>query len=53
VSEKKKAMTVKEAIKLLEAMPNKELAILIDCPYCGKGSQFAFVDECVVLRSKP
>lgn len=44
-------MTVKEAIKLLQAMPDKEMKLMIDCPYCGKGNQLASIDECVVLSA--
>ena len=47
-----KGMTVKQAIKLLEAMPDKELKLMIDCPYCGKGNQLATISECVVLAAK-
>lgn len=32
-------MTVKKAIELLQAMPDKTLKLMIDCPYCGKGNQ--------------
>jgi len=49
----KKVLTVKEVIKLLEAMPDKEMTLMIDCPYCGKGNQLASVGECVILRSEP
>ena len=45
-------MTVKEAIELLKKMPDKEVVILIDCPYCGRGSQLGKVDQCVLLESK-
>jgi hypothetical protein len=48
---RKRGMTVKEAIKLLEAMPDKELMLMIDCPYCGKGNQLSTISECVVLSS--
>jgi len=43
-------VTVAEAIKILQEMPDKEIAILVDCPYCGRGTQLATVIECVVLR---
>lgn len=45
-------MTVKEAIELLSKMPDKEVAVLIDCPFCGKGSQLEKIDQCVLLESK-
>ena len=48
----KKPLTVKQVIKLLEALPDKEMALMVDCPSCGKGSQLASIDECVVLRSE-
>ena len=35
VRRKQKFLTVREVIKLLEAMPDKEMAMMIDCPYCG------------------
>ena len=53
VRRKQKFLTVREVIKLLEAMPDKEMAMMIDCPYCGKGNQLASIAECVVLRSAP
>jgi hypothetical protein len=46
-------MTVKQAIKMLEAMPDKEMKVMIDCPYCGKGNQLSSINECVVLSSPP
>ena len=46
---KAKGLTVKQAIKMLQKLPDKELKLLIDCPFCGKGSQIAAIDECVVL----
>jgi hypothetical protein len=46
------SLTVKRAIELLQAMPDKEMKVLIDCPYCGKGNQLASITECVVLSSK-
>lgn len=45
-------MTVKEAIKWLEKLPDKELELLIDCPFCGKGCQLAKMSEAVILRSE-
>jgi hypothetical protein len=45
-------MTVKEAIKLLSLMPDKDLVILIDCPYCGQGNQLEKIDQCVLLEGK-
>ena len=50
--EKAGSMTVKEAILLLEKMPDKTMEILVDCPQCGRGRQLAAIDECVVLRSE-
>lgn len=46
-----KGMTVKQVIKLLEALPNKEIKLTIDCPYCGRGNQLAEIGERVVLTS--
>jgi len=43
--------TVKQVIKLLEAMPDKQMKIMIDCPYCGRGNQLSSVGECVILSS--
>jgi hypothetical protein len=43
-------MTVRRAIELLEAMPDKGLMLMIDCPYCGRGNQLAEIAECVVLK---
>jgi hypothetical protein len=51
-AEGEEVVTVKEAIKLLERMPDKEVAVLVDCPYCGKGSQLEKIDQCVLLESK-
>lgn len=45
-------MTVEQAIKLLQKIPDKKLKLLIDCPYCGKGNQLVTIDDCVVLGSK-
>jgi hypothetical protein len=50
-TKRKRFLTVREVIKLLEAMPDKEMTMMIDCPYCGKGNQLASIAECVVLRS--
>lgn len=50
-STKPKALTVREAIALLQAMPDKALKMMIDCPYCGKGNQLSAIHECVVLSS--
>jgi hypothetical protein len=46
-----KAMTVARVIKLLQAMPDKQMKVMIDCPYCGKGNQLSSINECVVLSS--
>ena len=46
-------MTVKEAIEILSQLPDKEMLLMVDCPHCGRGSQLAAVEECVVLKSKP
>lgn len=45
-------MTVKEAIKFLTKLPDKEICLMVDCPYCGKGSQLAKIYEAVILESK-
>jgi hypothetical protein len=45
-------MTVKQAIELLSKMPDKDVAVLVDCPYCGRGSQLEKIDQCVLLESK-
>ena len=44
---------VKEAIALLSKMPDKEMTMMVDCPYCGRANQLATIGEVVVLRSKP
>ena len=44
-------MTVKEAISFLNELPDKDIEMLIDCPYCGRGNQLARVEEAVILRS--
>jgi len=46
-------MTVKEAIALLKKMPDHNLEMMVDCPYCGSGNQLASIEECVVLRTQP
>lgn len=46
-------MTVREAIELLSKMPDKEVAVFIDCPHCGRGNQLAKIDQCVLLESEP
>jgi hypothetical protein len=43
-------MTVQEAIDILTAMPDKAIALMIDCPYCGRGNQLAEISEYVVLK---
>ena len=48
-----KPLTVKQAIKLLSKIADKELRVLIDCPYCGKGNQISAITECVVLSAQP
>lgn len=45
-------MTVKEAIEFLSKLPDKELAIMVDCPHCGRGNQLAKIDEVVLLQGK-
>jgi len=45
-------LTVQRAIELLSALPDKQLRVLIDCPYCGRGSQIRAITECVVLASE-
>lgn len=44
-------MTVKEAILLLQKMPDDSVKLLIDCPFCGRGNQLESIDKCVVLGS--
>ena len=44
-------MTVKEAIEVLSKLPDKEMILMVDCPHCGRGSQLANIEECVVLKS--
>jgi hypothetical protein len=46
-----KPMTVAQAIKILQAMPDKQMKLMIDCPYCGKGNQLSSINECVVLSA--
>lgn len=45
-------MTVREAIEMLSNIDNKEMAMMIDCPYCGRGNQVEFIAECVILGNK-
>ena len=45
-------MTVQEAIDILQKFPDKEIVMMVDCPYCGKGNQLAAIDECVLLKSE-
>lgn len=45
-------MKVLEAIELLSKMPDKDVAVLIDCPHCGRGAQLEKIDQCVLLESK-
>jgi len=44
-------MKVSDAIAILQALPDKEMELLVDCPHCGRGAQLAKIEECVVLRS--
>ena len=46
------AMTVREAIAWLSKLPDKEIDMMIDCPYCGRGNQLARIDEAVILRGE-
>jgi len=46
-------VTVQEAIEALQKMPNKEIAMLVDCPYCGRGHQLEMIKEAVILQSRP
>ena len=45
-------MTVNEMIEILLKLPDKQMLLMVDCPHCGRGSQLAAVEECVVLKSK-
>lgn len=47
-----KGMTVKQAIEILQKISDKELKLMLDCPYCGKGNQLESIAECVVLAGK-
>ena len=46
-------MTVQQAIKWLQELPDKQLEILIHCPYCGRGNQLAKMEEVVILFASP
>ena len=46
-----KHMTVAQAIDFLSKIGDKSMAVMIDCPHCGKGSQIAFIEEAVILSS--
>jgi hypothetical protein len=43
---------VKEAIKFLQSLPDKEMLLMVDCPYCGRGAQLEKIFEAVVLQSE-
>lgn len=45
-------MTVKQAIDILSVMPDKGMMLMVDCPHCGRGSQLAEIEECIILKSK-
>jgi hypothetical protein len=45
-------MTVQEAIEWLQKLPDKQIVMLVDCPYCGRGNQLSRIDEAVVLHSE-
>jgi hypothetical protein len=45
-------MTVKQAIKFLEQLPDKDVMLMVDCPYCGRGAQLDKIFEAVILQSK-
>lgn len=47
-----KGMTVQQAIDFLSKIDDKSIAMMIDCPYCGKGNQLDFIDEAVILGSE-
>lgn len=49
----KRPMTVRQAIELLKKIGDKDMALMIDCPFCGHGNQLDFITECVVLQSRP
>jgi hypothetical protein len=45
-------MTVKQAIRFLESLPDKETMLMVDCPHCGRGAQLEKIFEAVILQSK-
>jgi len=45
-------MTVKQAIKFLSKLPDKDMVLMVDCPHCGHGCQLAKIYEAVVLQSE-
>ena len=51
-TEQQRHMTVEQAITFLSKITNKKMALMIDCPFCGKGSQISFIDEAVILGSE-
>jgi hypothetical protein len=51
MTNKRKHMTVAQAIEFLSKVGDKNMALMIDCPHCGKGNQLAFIDEAVILST--
>jgi len=49
----KAAMTVAQAIELLSKLPDKNMALMVDCPHCGHGHQLAEIEEMVILKGNP
>ena len=46
-------MNVKEVIALLSKMPDKNVEILLDCPWCGKSDGIGSLQEVVLASNKP
>jgi hypothetical protein len=46
---KPKHMTVRDVIEVLQRVPNKDIKVLLDCPYCGRGQQIRGLTEVVVI----
>ena len=44
-------MTVKEAIEQLQKLPDQNIAMVIDCPYCGRAHQLGRISQMVVLEN--
>lgn len=47
---RKEGMTVKQAIEYLSKLPDKEMALMVDCPNCGHGHQLARIVEAVIME---